>query len=35
LARAIDYQIEKKRLVEINGLIGKAEWLKKMFTEEA
>lgn len=33
LIRSVNYQIERDRLVEINGLIGKAEWPKKMFLE--
>ena len=31
LIRAVDYQIKTKRWVEINGLVGKADWPKKMF----
>jgi hypothetical protein len=34
LIRTTYYQIKKKRLIEINGLIGKADWPKKMFEEQ-
>jgi hypothetical protein len=34
LIRSVNYQVETKRLIEINGLIGKADWPKKMFAEQ-